>query len=230
MGYLKCNKCGGYYELQEGESHEDFSDKCECGGSLNYVQNLDEHVIDELDPMGGINFCPNCESEIVKNEKFCTKCGNEIGDKTSKEDKSTSRFNDLIKTDFRAILLGLIIVFISFIVGYIWNLTHLTSFGILIGGLITGYFSKKGFKKGIINGASVGVIFMVALCFFIFPFYYFTNPNYLDTQITHHLIGNHITLTEVLSASIVSSIIFGIYGGVIGAIGGIVGNRFSKNK
>ena len=191
MGFLVCKECGGYYELQEGESPEDFSDKCECGGLLEYAPSLDE---------------------------------------TSKADKSKSRFEDYISTDFRAIIIGLIIVFISFVLSYILNLNHLTSFGILIGGLITGYFSKKGLKKGIINGAAVGAIFLVVCSFIIFPFYYFTNPNYLNTQITHPLLGDHITLTEVLLASFVSSFIFGIYGGVIGAIGGIIGNRFSKKN
>ena len=32
--YLVCNKCGGYYELQPGESLKDFDTKCECGGHL----------------------------------------------------------------------------------------------------------------------------------------------------------------------------------------------------
>ena len=35
MSYLICEKCGGYYELQEGESIEDF-DSCQCGGKLGY--------------------------------------------------------------------------------------------------------------------------------------------------------------------------------------------------
>lgn len=34
-GYLICKKCGGYYELQLGESPEDF-DSCQCGGELEY--------------------------------------------------------------------------------------------------------------------------------------------------------------------------------------------------
>ena len=34
MGYLICDKCGGYYELQPGEKPEDFSNECECGGKL----------------------------------------------------------------------------------------------------------------------------------------------------------------------------------------------------
>ena len=41
MGYLICDKCGGYYELQPGEKPEDFSNECECGGELIYSDNLD---------------------------------------------------------------------------------------------------------------------------------------------------------------------------------------------
>ncbi|MBI4814546.1 MAG: hypothetical protein HY802_09875 [Methanobacterium sp.] len=40
MTYLICEKCGGYYELQEGEKAEDFSDECECGGKLVYTESL----------------------------------------------------------------------------------------------------------------------------------------------------------------------------------------------
>ncbi|WP_394700797.1 TIGR04086 family membrane protein [uncultured Methanobacterium sp.] len=40
--HLVCDKCGGYYELQLGESPEDFTDKCECGGNLKYVQDLND--------------------------------------------------------------------------------------------------------------------------------------------------------------------------------------------
>jgi len=41
-GYLVCESCGGYYELQSGESPEDFSDVCECGGELLYKMSLEE--------------------------------------------------------------------------------------------------------------------------------------------------------------------------------------------
>jgi hypothetical protein len=34
MGYLKCDKCGGSYELDNNESPDDFSHTCECGGLL----------------------------------------------------------------------------------------------------------------------------------------------------------------------------------------------------
>jgi hypothetical protein len=41
MGYLICKKCGGYYELQPGESPDDFGN-CECGGEFIYSDTLDE--------------------------------------------------------------------------------------------------------------------------------------------------------------------------------------------
>jgi len=39
MAYLICEKCGGYYELEEGESHDKFSE-CQCGGKLRYSESL----------------------------------------------------------------------------------------------------------------------------------------------------------------------------------------------
>jgi hypothetical protein len=36
-GYLECDNCRGYYELQDGESPEDFNE-CECGGKLLYTR------------------------------------------------------------------------------------------------------------------------------------------------------------------------------------------------
>lgn len=41
MGYLVCEKCGGYYSLKEGESPTDFAE-CRCGGKLVYMDSLDE--------------------------------------------------------------------------------------------------------------------------------------------------------------------------------------------
>jgi len=38
-GYLVCDKCEGSYELQSGESPEDF-DRCQCGGKLKYYEDV----------------------------------------------------------------------------------------------------------------------------------------------------------------------------------------------
>lgn len=39
-GYLVCNSCGGYYELQPGENPDDYSDECDCGGRFKHQKNL----------------------------------------------------------------------------------------------------------------------------------------------------------------------------------------------
>jgi hypothetical protein len=40
-GLLVCEQCGSYYELQKGESPQDFSLECGCGGKLIYNDYLD---------------------------------------------------------------------------------------------------------------------------------------------------------------------------------------------
>lgn len=39
-GYLVCRKCGTYYQIPIGESPNDYSDTCECGGKLKYLGSL----------------------------------------------------------------------------------------------------------------------------------------------------------------------------------------------
>lgn len=39
MGFLICEKCGGYYELAPGETPKQFT-ACECGGKLKYTKTL----------------------------------------------------------------------------------------------------------------------------------------------------------------------------------------------
>ena len=40
-GLLICSKCNGYYSLEDDEIPDDFT-QCRCGGSLTYVQSLEE--------------------------------------------------------------------------------------------------------------------------------------------------------------------------------------------
>ena len=40
MPYLICDRCNGYYELQEGESEDDFQE-CACGGNLFYIDHIE---------------------------------------------------------------------------------------------------------------------------------------------------------------------------------------------
>jgi ribosomal protein L40E len=39
-GYLVCNRCGGYYELQPDESPGEFNGECSCGGKLQHKLKL----------------------------------------------------------------------------------------------------------------------------------------------------------------------------------------------
>jgi ribosomal protein L40E len=39
-GYLVCNSCGGYYQLEQGESPDDFEDVCDCGGKFMHKTEL----------------------------------------------------------------------------------------------------------------------------------------------------------------------------------------------
>ena len=79
LGYLICKKCGGYYELQDGESPEDFSE-CECGGTLEYVNNVDFKLKSGKESLK----CPFCGKEITAGIKFCGKCGKNISKDESK--------------------------------------------------------------------------------------------------------------------------------------------------
>jgi len=48
-GYLICHDCGGYYKLKENEYPEDFS-SCECGGYLQYHENIDNFKKESPNP------------------------------------------------------------------------------------------------------------------------------------------------------------------------------------
>jgi len=211
----------------ENEVFEGFTDQCECGGFLKHVQNLNNHI-DKPDSVNGGNICPRCQFKNKNDAKLCYNCGNEIIDKTSKADKPTSRFKDIL--DLSAIIKGLIaLLTIVIVIKFLFKLDiryfYLCIVGIFIGGLITGYFSKKGFKNGVVNGATVGAIFYFVNALFVIWFLFFPDQSWLDS----HIIGPQ-TSSRLVILSIISSFILAIFGMVIGAIGGIIGNRFSKKS
>ena len=43
MGYLVCDECNGFYELQPRESPDDFDLTCSCGGELKFHNSLDNN-------------------------------------------------------------------------------------------------------------------------------------------------------------------------------------------
>jgi len=62
VGYLKCDECGGYYELQDGESIDDF-DGCECGGKY---KEINSHIKEDESKSDSISL----ENEKI-NWKYC---------------------------------------------------------------------------------------------------------------------------------------------------------------
>lgn len=67
-GYLVCEQCSSYYELQPSESPEDFHLVCECGGQLGYKKSIDDVSYDD-NPL----LCPQCGNK-AKNQE-CEVCG-----------------------------------------------------------------------------------------------------------------------------------------------------------
>jgi len=71
-GYLICENCGGYYELQKGESPTDFGE-CECGGSLTHVKNLGEDKEVAKDPASSNKSTSGSILNLWSNQKTRTK-------------------------------------------------------------------------------------------------------------------------------------------------------------
>jgi tetratricopeptide (TPR) repeat protein len=86
MGYLVCDKCGGYYELQSGETPEDFTTECECGGKLAYSENLDDGGELSNEHMNTIH-CIHCGTENPDYANFCQECGKNPNSEIIKENE-----------------------------------------------------------------------------------------------------------------------------------------------
>ena len=85
MGHLVCDKCEGCYELEPGESQDDFSNKCECGGKFFY-----EDAKDNLKKKAVITPCPECGMENIGNVLFCQECGIKIKDNSNSENNNNN--------------------------------------------------------------------------------------------------------------------------------------------
>ena len=67
LGFMVCDLCNGTYELDEEESPEDF-DKCQCGGNLYHISNLEE--LNDLKKT-----CSMCGFLNSYNSEKCYNCG-----------------------------------------------------------------------------------------------------------------------------------------------------------
>lgn len=69
MSIIGCDRCGGHYELEEGESLEDF-ESCQCGGNLSYI-NFKREILKVKKEIQ----CPVCGLIHEKKAVICSKCG-----------------------------------------------------------------------------------------------------------------------------------------------------------
>ena len=82
MGYVICEKCGGYYKLEEGESPEDF-DRCQCGGNLSYVKSIQKTKKKEKKYIK----CTICGHKQEKG-LVCSRCGSRIRLKVNHQNRN----------------------------------------------------------------------------------------------------------------------------------------------
>ncbi len=69
MGYLICRECNGYYELQPGEKPQDFTNECECGGELVYLENIENELNESKTTK-----CPKCGTKNPSYANYCQEC------------------------------------------------------------------------------------------------------------------------------------------------------------
>ena len=228
-GYLICDKCGGYYELQPCECPEDFSDKCECGGNLKYAQDLDD--VDDSQKT-----CPNCGSLISDEDEECPVCGFEL--KKSPVNEKYFIFGTL----------GYVNAIFYFLAGFVVSLSVLLilvvpiifkypkeGLGMLIGGSLAPIFFLGGiivsikrfklvylgeylkrYKKMKWNWEAIGAAFLVTLVIGIF------GGKFLPVNLTviGPLIGGFIA-GYIVGKSYSNGI---IYGGITVGITGFIGS------
>jgi VanZ family protein len=167
--------------------------------------------------------CPECGIENEDKSILCSSCGIEINSKAPKESALNPNYFSIKSSAF---IKGLIIsLLIAILPGLIFHNFIIVILGVLIGGLISGYYSKKGYKYAAINGIIIGVItlFLTSILIYMTPFYvYFTNPSVLYSQF---YVSNG---TELLLDFLESTVIVCILGAIIGMIGAIIGNIFTK--
>ncbi|KYC48910.1 MAG: 50S ribosomal protein L40e [Candidatus Methanofastidiosum methylothiophilum] len=182
MGYLVCDKCGGYYELQEGESPDDFG-VCECGGELKYTKTISQ-------PNENLNQqkCPNCGFINIKTAHFCRKCGFGLGTHSGKqicsrcgtENPFESRFCHKCGENLKSKNIDKIAVKKpkNRDIGTIW---YVVGFIIPLIGIIAGliFATQRRKNAGILILVSL-IIPILAVLAFLFMFYqaYFVSPNF----------------------------------------------------
>jgi hypothetical protein len=188
MSHLVCKKCGGRYKLKDGESPEDFK-SCQCGGNLNYVQNFNSHIDEEMDPLNEINICPDCYTEAPSSEKHLS---------SSKENLKEFDTQKVIMR-ILAVITGILIVLILQLLLVNQNYALVL---IVIGGLIASLVASNDEERAL-NGIIVGIIAGLILLIFRSNITFSSEISYFNVFV-FEMIGPLIILA-----------LFGLFGGLI---------------
>ncbi len=176
MGYLVCEKCGGQYELAENEVPDDFSDKCECGGKLTYIDRSNKPKTALNPQVDGDKYlipCPHCNFGNNTQAQFCKKCGKSL------KLNLISRFNNDL--NLFAVFIGLAVSCIVLIIGSFFfgaivaaasidisiYVAIVLMFMVFFGGTTTGIVGCSDVKEGAKNGIFMSLIALVILGFVV---------------------------------------------------------------
>lgn len=96
MAYVICKKCGGYYELEEGESPDDF-EACNCGGNLSYVESIQTERKNQKILLNAVYLDMNKKKGLR-----CFKCGSFLRRKTNYQNEF--KINHRNRYDYRHVL------------------------------------------------------------------------------------------------------------------------------
>jgi len=165
MDYLKCKKCGGEYELQPGESPEDF-ESCECGGSLKFVENNDSITNKDKDSL----ICPKCQFKNPNDAIFCGNCKYKLRD-------------DRFHMKWTILLLGIVIT-VGVSLCFFYPYYVYMFIGSVIGGSLTAYLLKGSRKSKLVYAITAtgigGIIFYLIFFNFGYDLY---GLNIIDDQL-----------------------------------------------
>ncbi len=209
MGYLRCEKCGGYYELQEGESPEDF-EECECGGKLIPVDSIPKESSKKPKEI----FCSNCETGNPDNAVFCQECGADL--KNSKLKKGF-----LESLNYKAILIGTLVSIILGVAGFLVGSGAIIL--TFVGSVLCGFLAGGSYKRGALHGGMTFLVFAIALIGFFINLLIIGDSsfNFAGKSIMQFLI--------IIILILVSLFIMGI-GAFFGVIGIWISRNIRKNK
>ena len=146
--YLVCDSCKGYYELQEGESPEDFSDKCECGGKLEYIKKIER------------------SEDNIKKKNSST-----VNDKIGKINLKSVGIGAVLSSILLILILSIGKLFLNYQEDYLTGaMVVMLILAPLIGGFTSSYLCGKcNYKYGILNSIiSILLYNLVVLVFNVF--------------------------------------------------------------